>query len=189
MSHAFVTVVLSPERLVFAATVGVQRSVQNIIEGRNNRYGCDNDVCWQRSVTGAIGECAVAQHQRVSWDGAIGNYAAKDAGLYQVRCSEYPMAKLCVHPTQDERGKKGDADEDVFILALAHALPRVFLVGWLFGHEAKRPEWWGEVKPGFGRKAFFAPHEALHPIETLPDLSPHDDGECARLTRLVETLR
>lgn len=39
--------------------------------------------------------------------------------------------------------------------------PPYIAVGWMYGHEVKKPQW------SFNEKTFYAPREALHPMETI----------------------
>ena len=80
-----------------------------------------------------------------------------DAGPYQIRGSRYGW-KLIIYPR--------DLPNQVYILIKPDPNdPLLYLVlGWLWGHEARREEWWqnGERK----EDAWYVPCAQLHPMDT-----------------------
>jgi hypothetical protein len=61
--------------------------------------------------------------------------------------------------------QKDDEDDFAFILVCAERHPDYTLCGWLWGFEAKRPEFWDD--PAGGRPAFFVPPAVLREPEEL----------------------
>jgi hypothetical protein len=98
----------------------------------------------------------LAKHLDIYWSGTVGTISAGAdvGGCYQVRCTDRTNGKLIAH--------HDDNDDQPFIFARV-LLPEVHLVGWLWGAEAKRQEFWREDVP---HPAFFA--WPLHDMDNLP---------------------
>jgi hypothetical protein len=85
-----------------------------------------------------------------------------DVGLIEVRWASEEHYGLLVRP--------GDPPDVPYVLVTGRAgLYR--LHGWLFGHEAMRPEW--SRSPNGRPLVFIAPQSALHPLETLRSRDEH----------------
>jgi hypothetical protein len=103
---------------------------------------------------------AVSKALAIHWDGALGNYQAKDVGSFQVRATTWPTGRLITH--------KNEATDDIYILVLLHALPVAILRGWKRGKDAcVKPNWC----PNANRPAFFTPQDKLEPMDELPQLA------------------
>lgn len=146
---------LTKNELLRGALIGAERQIDNVLAGRQHRYGFKPTDPYNSHIQGAIGEVAVAKQFKLPYTGNIGDFNAPDAGPLQVRSTELPQGRLILHPT--------DKDHEVFILARTHGLPDVELAGWVFGHEGKDPKNWSD--PGTGRPAFFV--GKLRPIHEL----------------------
>jgi hypothetical protein len=151
--------VMLPQHLVrYAALVGVERMLAGMT--KPGRYGAIQEDGWRLNIIGACGEAAVAKYLGVYWDGAIGDFSAKDVGAIQTRANGRENGDLILHHS--------DNNEDVFILIIAARLPTVNLAGWILGGEGKRLRFWREASPSRpGRPAFFVPQAALNPMEAL----------------------
>jgi hypothetical protein len=162
-----VFVTLARSEMFIAGMVGVLRNIDGY--GKKGRYGHDNAKSgWQNDCDGSCGEMSASKWLNVYWNGNLGDFAAKDAGIYQVRTNPYEWGHLILHP--------GDRDGDKFILVCSANAPRFQLVGWAFGREGKKQEYWRDGQKG--RPAFFAPQDILHPMSTLrsDEIKPVNGG-------------
>lgn len=143
-----------------ATTAGLMRRIHGIQKGRCDKFGDSPVIGWGNDINGAIAEFGAAKILGVFWSGTVGRIDLPDVGHYQVRCKIKAHNHLILRPE--------DSDGEVFISAWLD-LPHfaVELHGWLYGREAKREEWWREP-PAVPYGGFFAPCEALRPIEELP---------------------
>jgi hypothetical protein len=148
-----ITVSLTAAELHQAAMIAVQRQIENLFAGRRDAHGASRDVGWSLHIEGAAGEMAFAKWAGLYWSGNIGNLSADDVGATQVRTRSRHDYDLILHPS--------DPDNRVFVLVTGTA-PEFRLVGWIWGGEGKRPEFWSD--PARGRPAFFVPQSALHPM-------------------------
>lgn len=152
--------ILTGSEMNLAATAGVQRALDAIRRGRNGRYGADDGAGFDHDVNGCVGELTLAKHLNRYWNGNFGDLSAADVDKnYQARASDYdgPNAGLILH--------KPDKDDHVFVKAFIR-LPRVRLMGWLYGHEGKLDMFWTDrMRPG--RPAYLIPHADLRPMSSL----------------------
>lgn len=151
-----VPVRLTWSELMQAAQVGVMRQVQNLREGRVDRYGASDLNGWTPHIEGAIGEMAVAKWMGLYWSGALGDLDADDVGQLQVRASAGQSARLILHPS--------DPDDRAFVLVTGRG-PAVQINGWIVAEDGKQQQWWTD--PAGGRPAFFVPQAALRCITEL----------------------
>jgi hypothetical protein len=154
-----VPVQLTKDELLYAAKVAAHRQVSNLFNGAAHRYGASGQHAWQMHIEGCLGEAAVAKHYGLEWDGAIGNYRAKDAGPLQVRSTWYRKGMLCIHPSDD--------DDDAFVLAITCDEPVIVLIGWSYGVEAKRGRYWRTAPGRDDRPAYWVPQPDLRPMSQL----------------------
>ena len=152
-----VEIELTRHNYFMAGPVGVSPHVKGAY--KQGRYGAGNaEGGWPFYCDGACGEMSVAKWLNVFYDGALGNFAAKDVGaICQVRTTPYANGCLLLHP--------GDHDEDRFILVLAHKAPRYVLRGWLLGRDGKQQQWWPGKNPD--RPAFWVPQSELKSMDTF----------------------
>ena len=145
-----VIVELTPYEMLVAAQIGVMRQVQNLKEKRLDAYGAQTDRGWQLHIEGAMGECAVAKHLGIFWNGSIGNLQDTDVGNIQVRTTAHPNGRLILHPKDDPK--------DFYVLVIGEN-GGYRIVGGIYGELGKRDEYWTD--PGTGRPAYFVPRERL----------------------------
>jgi hypothetical protein len=111
-------------------------------------------------VVGACGEMAVGKATGRWFVPSVNTFHRTPDCLkdVEVRATALPTGSLIV--------RENDADDRRFVLAIVQA-PRVTLVGWMTGSEAKQPEF--SRDPHGHRQAWFVPQDRLHPItpETL----------------------
>lgn len=149
-------ITLTESNLSFAAHVGAQRRIAGVMRQAPGKYGIDNRNGWQWDIEGAIGELAVAKYLNLFWDGAFGDYLAKDVDELQVRATSLQSGNLILH--------QEDGNDDTFILAIIE-LPAVFLHGWISGTVGKAEENWRETE----RPAYFVSREKLHAMQILKE--------------------
>ena len=152
-------VVMTPTdgELNIGGHVGLLRMLSALRRKRKQQYGLTDDQGLFQHINGAIGEQMTAKHLGVYWSGDIDKIdGAADVGeCYQVRATDLRNGKLITHPK--------DNGHQPFILARI-LLPDVHLVGWLWGHEAKRQEFWKTENMRY--PAFVA--WPVHDMATLP---------------------
>ena len=141
---------LSPAEIQMAAFVGIQRTVQCIqTTGVNHRYGAKDTEAWQRSIEGALGECALAKHLDHFW--SKGTPGATDVGPHDVRATHHANGKLIVHP--------GDDDNRRYYL-ITGILGKYVIHGYMYGKDAKQTKYWADPQ-NTGRWAYFVPQSDL----------------------------
>ncbi len=140
-----------------AATVGLMRHAEALRCGRRNAHGLSDEDGSALHIAGACGELAFAKWRGVFWPGGINTFKNTDVGKVQVRTRSKEDYDLIV--------RDGDADDEAFVLVVGTGVS-YGIVGWLWGREAKRPEW--SKCYGRRRPAYFVPQAALHPMEELP---------------------
>lgn len=125
--------------------------------GRTPRYnGTDaKDIHY----VGAHGEAAVAQQFDIVWDGALGDFRARDVGDFEVRTTRHSWGKLLIHGEDDPTAP--------FILAVYKDCQTIELIGWLWAAQGQRPEYWADPTGG-NRPAYFIPQRYLHDFASLP---------------------
>ena len=158
MNERYVEITLTPLEIMQAAMNAVARRVQGIKKKRPPYYGCPPDREWEVDIIGSLGELVVAKCLNHYWNGNFGNLRAADVGLYQVRASHFHRNRLIVH--------RSDPDDRPFIFVTGRA-PTFRVWGWIYGRDAKNPEFWAD--PAGGRPAFFVSKEHLRPMSALPD--------------------
>jgi len=153
-----ITVDLTWGEVFQAGLIALMRMVKNLQVGAKERYGAQG-ISLDYDFNGCLGELALAKWTDTFWSGSLGNYRARDVGVWQVRAAGRLDGRLILHPP--------DSDDDQFVLALVphDMLPRVFLRGWTRGRDGKRQEYWTD--PNTGRPAFFVPQEILLDMEEL----------------------
>lgn len=151
---------LTPTELLIADLVGAARRVQSMQRGHAMTYGCQPQNLLNTNLGGAEGEIATAKGLGIYWQAIVGNPDAPDVGPYEVRTNtSQRWDDTLMHPR--------DKDDRAYIGVLAFP-PDFEIMGWIWGWEAKRQEWWRDGEKG--RPAFFVPRPALYPISTLPQI-------------------
>ena len=136
-----------------AATVGVQRSIQNMHNGAQPRYGAGTANDWQLSIEGALGEKALAKYLGVYWAGK-GVIGSPDVGEHDVRTSTHSDGRLIVH-------QEDNAQRFIWLLTGSHG--EYIVRGGILAKDAKQRRWWCDPS-GKGRPAYFVPQERLSHI-------------------------
>jgi hypothetical protein len=137
MTPDAVVVTLTWQEVVQASTVGLRRRIASMQQSFGERNGVARKGAaerWYYNIVGACGELAVAKAVNAYWPSAI-NQAKDEADVghdIQVRCLAEPHYDLIV--------RKDDPDYFRYVLCVGEP-PTLTLVGWVWGFEAKRPEW------------------------------------------------
>lgn len=160
-----ISVELDRQEYGLAARAGLDRQTENTVARRRDAYQFSGNGS-KIHVIGAVGEFVAAKGLRLPWNGK-GTFRGADVGSYQIRSSEYEFGRLALHPQ--------DGDDLIFISVRPVPFPfpldresvAVDLVGWLYGREGKRREWWKDIT-GRGRPAFFVSDLALRSMSDLP---------------------
>ncbi len=157
------TMELTASEMVMAALVGVHRHVAAIKRGLPDKYGMDG-LGWNAHVEGACGELAVAKCMGRFWSGTVNSFKEADiTGGLQVRTRSKPEYELIV--------RENDNPEHVYVLVTGIA-PRLNVVGWIQGGDARRPDWWKEYGGRAG--AWFVPQAELQPMHRLQEKIPEE---------------
>lgn len=154
--RAVIKIRLSNFDVFWGAMVGASRHVKGF--DNKPRYGADPSKSWEMNCSGAVAEMAVAKWLNVFWDGALGDYRAKDAGILQVRSTAYAKGQLLLH--------EADADDDITILVLCNEEPEFTLAGWIVNRLGKDRKYWKELQKG--RPCFCVPQADLSPMKSCP---------------------
>jgi len=151
------TVTLEEKEILLAGVIGAMRFSQDSYIAKD-KYGANSLLNgWQLCNGGVVAEYVVAKRYGLFYNGAIGNFKAKDVGGLQVRSTTYQTGCLLLH---DE-----DKDEDIFILVVQRTLKHFCIVGWCYGYEGKIQKNWKEkVK---GRPCYFVEQKDLRDMDTL----------------------
>lgn len=142
---------LNTAEILIAAIAGLIREVMNIGNDVTERIEQDkNAPSWQMHITGAIGEFVLAKALNV-FPHNLFRRGAVDVDGWQVRTTEYLNGHL---PIKKDR----DNDNDRFVLIVGKDRDYT-VVGWVYAHEGKKPEFWRGDLPG--RPAYFVPQSIL----------------------------
>jgi hypothetical protein len=137
--------------------VGMLRQLASLKRGLQQCAGHEG-ASWNVHLEGASGEMAVAKHLNVYWGGGINTFKDDDLPGLQIR--------LRTRHDHDLILRKQDSERAIWVL-ITGTSPDFWIRGWIYGHEAKKPEWL--QKYGKDRsEGYVVRVEYLHPIETLP---------------------
>jgi hypothetical protein len=151
-------VTLSWREVRYAALVGVDVRLYNMSQRHTERWRAPLDETWQREVTGAIAEYAVAKVLDRHWSTAGKSHGRGDVGDLEVRATERTDGSLILHPS--------DPDDAPFVLVVG-CPPTLGIAGWLRGGEGKVDRWW---RTDVRSPAYFVPQSALRPLAELVEV-------------------
>jgi len=159
-----IEIVLNWNEVDLAARDAVVEYFQSRKQNLHHRPGFAGriDNFWTYAIEGHCGQIAVARHIDAYYLNRTGQFRAPDVAGVQVKTRLSHRYEL--------RVRANDPDDLPYLLVtrdLNDECAVYRLHGWLYGHEAKRPEWLNDPD-GSGEKNFFVPQDALHPLETLP---------------------
>lgn len=140
-----------------AVYVGARREAEAIRKGLEApAYSRQPSI--ENHIQSGGAEKAVAKRLNLDWHASINTFSDGVADVGQkievrYRREEYDL-KVC----------EKDHDDRAYVLVRG-ALPRYEIVGWMWGKDAKQPQFW--KNPGGHGFAFFVPQEYLRPISEL----------------------
>lgn len=109
----------------------------------------------EEEVVGACGEMVVAKALDCYWIPSVNTFHVESdlRRDVEVRATAGTSNRLIV--------RANDPDDRMYVLVVGEP-PTMTVVGWIYGHEAKRDEW--RDNPHGHRPAWFVPQSALRPI-------------------------
>lgn len=145
--------------VTLAAMGGVMRNLMARKYNRQVEKG-RSGIGIEQDVVGALGEFALAKHTNLFWTPHVGYLDTHlgDVGRIQVKATTLQHGSLIVQEDDDPRFP--------FVLAIV-AAPRVQLVGWMMGVEAKTERYWRPEGGKIHQAAFFVPQECVLPMDDL----------------------
>lgn len=153
---------LTPREVMLAGVAGLQRNIRHLYEHTPSVYGAEirDPSGWSYNNQGTIGEWTVAKALRIWWPGGVvcENGASDLPHDVEVRTGMKDHYRLLVYPS--------NRDDRRFVLAVG-VWPHVRIAGWLYGHEAKRTEWWDV---SLDEPAYAVPQDALRDLSELARL-------------------
>lgn len=165
---------LSLEDFISCLRVVVLRMKESAKAGLDHTTTYDRDLMLRlnEEMVGAVGEFVVGRRLGVPWGHVNTFHASPDAGPVEVRATAHSAGSLILRPR--ELSQAGFEDR-VFVL-VAGPFTRLRIAGWLFGRDARQPEFLRDVRD-FGKPAYFVPQSKLHPLSWLE----RDADLCRRL--------
>ena len=164
-----VAVHLTDGNVAKARRTGAARQGFAESNGLRPTYGIDPRQGLPSHIAGAAAELAVAQLAGCEFDPNIGgDFRAPDVGDWDVRSSARIYGHLILHPR--------DIAERVHIRVVG-VIPDFWVVGWIYGFDAMRPEFWKD--PTGHRPAYFFPQARLLPWPPPPARFHYERKEAA----------
>lgn len=144
-ASAPLTVTLTYEEIVIASFVGVRRRALALCKGLRPVNNAADDADMQ--IDGAMAEMAVAKLLDKYFPNDFKTDISHDI---EVRTTRHPNGCLIV--------RQNDSDAKRYVLVICET-PKFHIIGWVWGSDAKRPEYWRAPngRPG----AYFVPQSAL----------------------------
>ena len=151
---------LTPSEMMVAIMSGGMRSIENIKQGSDHKYGMEAKQTWNLGIEGCLGEMALAKWKNLYWPGK-GKLRDFDVDEFEVRTSWEHTHRLIVH-------KEDPPDRPVWFVT-GH-LGEYRIQGWIFAFEGQKEEFWTDPQPE--RFNYFIPSHYLR--------SPHETVESAK---------
>lgn len=154
---------LAPSEIRMAGSAGngrqeaaIQRSLDHEVKGT---AGARQVHGWGNNAHGVACEMALSKHLNVYY--LPQNTDKGDVGPYQVRGTDHYRGGLILRPGTDE-----DYKQSPFVL-VAGPLPFLEVMGWMWGHEAMKPQWFGDHN-NRNSPCWTVPWKLTHDLTTLP---------------------
>jgi hypothetical protein len=152
---------LTHHETLVACFVGFMRQINSLKRGSRDNYGfdCDSYDGWRHQMNGACAEQAFAKATNRHWDCSVNMFGRPDFKPdIDIKTRHSHASRLIVRP---------DAHDDwKYVHVTGSPFGRHKIHGWIYGRDAKRPEW--EDRPDPARPAcFVVPSEALRSIEEV----------------------
>ena len=152
-----ITICLTETELMIARLIGKLRtrtSRKNDLSAGYTGFEGDHTPV---DIIGAAGEMAVAKLLGIYWSAGVNTFHGADLGInIQVRATDKIDYSLIV--------RQDDDDQHAYILVISQS-PEYHIVGWLWGHECKKDQYWKAPnnRPG----AWFVPQDKLKDMNRL----------------------
>ena len=137
-----ITIELSADEILAACVVAAQRKItsdKRRLDGHDSRRAEHylEQRTWDQEIESSMAEIAVARWRNRYWMGSHfnGHDSGTDAGGSQVRWTQHSSGHLIVYEEDDA--------EKPFVFVTGRS-PRMTIVGWIYGHEAKQDKYWRE---------------------------------------------
>lgn len=154
---------LSPTEIAQAMEVASRRNQMQRAAGRPDGKVIEDSL--DIDVQGACAELAVAKALGLPWDGKffddaewlVWRTSGHDVSGLEVRSTRYRSGRLILH--------RDDSDDLPFVLVRACDNALFEIVGWYWGRDGKKEQWWEDV--GRNRPCFYVPNDLLRPMNDL----------------------
>ena len=150
---------LTRKEMAQAGIVGVSTYTSSVFDGRTDTW--DPTPCercgqprkgWRVNIEGVCGEMAFCKAMDLFWSPKWNTFKTEgDQAGVEIRTRLRSFYQLMVRP--------GDPDERPYVLVRGEA-PKFEVVGWQYGIEAKRDEWFKDHGEQ-GKPAYFVPDANL----------------------------
>jgi hypothetical protein len=150
-------ITLTRVEIVVGVLVGAWRQLRAILNGKKDSHGFKGDP-WETHIQGACAEMAAYKAIGAYWSPNVDKRKEPggDGGPFEVRRRGEDWHDLLIR------------DDDLVgaphILAIG-SLPTFRVVGWIWGHEARRPEW--RDNKGEREACWWVPQEELHDLADI----------------------
>jgi hypothetical protein len=170
------TIELSYEEGLVAAVQGIVQMMRAI---RDGTVGCDHGgqsgrslrERWAQAIQGQMAEHAISKFLDLYPVASKGGIHGDDPGGLAIRSTPWMNGHLIVNESE-----LPEADTKKFVLVVGH-WPTFGIVGWTYGRDAKRDEWW---RPHERPASWWVPQSALYPVDAMKSTS-----ECTHRDRVV----
>lgn len=153
---------LSKVELLHACAVGVYRRAMHmyaLAKGEIDPSGRAGAPEPWHEIEGAVGEYVVAKFLNINWPGDWWT-RKRTADLLpdiEVRWTKYNDGHLLI--------KDGDPITNRYVLVVG-AIPTYYVVGWVYGNEGTKQEYYRPIKPG-AEPCFCVPQDALRSMRLI----------------------
>jgi len=156
-----VNIKMTWSEIEMACIMGIKRKIHKMYKGSKHRWNLAfGPEEWGYEVMGAIGEAAFAKAHGVWWSGTPGQLETEgDVGGHEVRTTHHKNGCLVMH---DSDIKEKPDKQFYLVIVDRDEFPSIRIVGWVYGKEAGRQEYWNE-KGGHKRPAYWVPQGDLRP--------------------------
>jgi hypothetical protein len=147
-----------------AAAAGLLRFTISTMQNNKVRLDDFHQGAWQSildsNIKGCVGEMAVAKYINTYWP-ARANTFKREADI-----GRWLEVRARVHTNHDLIVRDDDPPDRAYVLIVGSG-PRLWVIGWIKGADAHRPEW--RANHGGHEPAYFVPQAELRPMAELID--------------------
>ena len=160
---------LNEKEFIHAAFAGFYRQAWATLRNLRDPYAAIGRDSWAAHIQGAVAEFACAKHFGLFWSGP-GELGQVDVGgCLQVRSITKRHYRMPVY--------EDDRDEQVFVLMVPGAtILEWHFRGWIYGRDAKRPEWWDKTTDNPKSAGYYVPQGELNTSEP-PIVAPESEHD------------